>query len=588
MKRTHSILAVFIFLVIFSCGKSFLDYTPNGVVSSSDLNSPEGIEGLVTAAYGSLSNDFFLEQQWSIPWAFGSVRADDAYKGGGGTGDNYDQHMMETFNLLTPSGVGEVNGAWKYAYQNISRCNEALRRMDNITEAEFPNLKERQAECRFLRAHWHFMLKIYYKYPVWVDNTLPKNELNTLSNRLYSNDELWDKIADDFQFAVDNLPEVQDQVGRASKVAAWAYLAKVRLFQAYEQDEQNNVTNINAARLQEVVDLCDNVINSGKHSLNADFAENFLCGFDNSPESVFAVQFSKDDGTTNGKIQFATGVCYNMATQYGCCDFLNPTYSMCNAYKTDPTTGLPMFDTYNDTYLYDMDKWWSTSDLSTLDFMTQTVDPRLDHTVGLPTHPWKYDPNFVMTKSWRRVPETYGYTTSMKSLEHYASSCFKKVGPFMGTSRNADIIRYDEVLLWKAEALIELGRQNEALPLINMIRTRAANSTGRLVKADGTPTANYKIETYQDGVNCTWTQDFARQAVRWEDRLEFCTEGRRFFDLVRWGIAAETLNPFFEHEKILFSFLDNAHFTKGRDEYLPIPQQQIDFTQGLYTQNNGW
>jgi hypothetical protein len=220
--------------------------------------------------------------------------------------------------------------------------------------------------------------------------------------------------------------------------------------------------------------------------------------------------------------------------------------------------------------------------------MTQTVDPRLDHTIGIPTHPWKYDPTFVMEKSWRRVPETYGYTTSMKSLEHYASSCFKKVGPFMGTSRNADIIRYDEVLLWKAEALIELGRQNEALPLINLIRARAASSTDRLVKEDGTPTANYKIEAYQDGVNCTWTQDFAREALQWENRLEFSTEGRRFFDLVRWGIAAETLNPFFEKEKVLFSFLNDAHFTKGRDEYLPIPQQQIDFTQGLYTQNNGW
>jgi hypothetical protein len=128
MKRTLSIFTVFIFLVIFSCGKDFLEYTPNGVVSSSDLNSPTAIDGLVTAAYATLSNDFFLEQQWSIPWAFGSVRADDAYKGGGGTGDNYDQHMMETFNLITPSNVGEVNGAWIYAYENIGdvmkRCGE--------------------------------------------------------------------------------------------------------------------------------------------------------------------------------------------------------------------------------------------------------------------------------------------------------------------------------------------------------------------------------------------------------------------------------------------------------------------------------
>jgi hypothetical protein len=588
MKHIFTIIAVFIFLVIGSCSKQFLEYTPSGVVSSADLNNPTAIDNLVIAAYASLANDFFLEQQWSIPWAFGSVRADDAYKGGGGTGDNYDQHIMETFNLLTPSSVGEVNGAWVSVYENIGRANEALRRMDNMTVATYPNLLERQAECRFLRAHWHFMAKIYYKYPVWVDNTIAKSSLDTVSNRRFTNDQLWDKIAEDLQFAVDNLPLVQTQVGRANKAAAWAYLAKVRLYQAYEQDENNNVTNINQTKLQQIVTLCDSVINSGNYHLNSDFAENFLCGFDNGPESIFAVQFSKDDGTLNGKIQFATGVCYNMATQYGCCDFLNPSYSMCNAFKTDPATGLPLMDTYNNSFLYNMDTWANVNDLSTIDFMTQTVDPRLDHTVGIPTHPWKYDPNFVMTKGWRRVPETYGYTTSMKSLEHYASPCFKKVGPFMGTSRNADIIRYDEVLLWKAEALIELGQQNLALPLINQIRARSATSTGRLKKADGTPTANYLVSPYVDGVNCTWTQAYARKALQWENRLEFSTEGKRFFDLVRWGIAAETLNAYFAKESVNFAFLNQAHFTKNRDEYLPIPFTQISFSKGLYIQNTGW
>jgi hypothetical protein len=106
--------------------------------------------------------------------------------------------------------------------------------------------------------------------------------------------------------------------------------------------------------------------------------------------------------------------------------------------------------------------------------------------------------------------------------------------------------------------------------------------------ADGSPIANYKIEIYVDGTNCTWTQDFAREALRWERRLEFSIEGVRFFDLVRWGIAAETINAYFEKEKVTFDFLKDAHFTKGRDEYLAIPQDQIDFSQGLYVQNNNW
>ena len=591
MKRIFYIFSIFIVIAICSCKKSFLDYTPNGVVSSSDLNSPAAIDALVISAYANLSNDFFLEQAFAIPWVFGSIRADDAYKGGGGVTDNSDQHIMETFYLLTPTSTGEVNGAWVALYENIGRTNEALRRLNSTTEDQYPNKKESQAECRFLRAHWNFLLKILFKHPVWASDSIAKSNLNTISNRVYTSDQYWDKIADDFQFAIDNLPLVQTQVGRASKVAAEAYLAKVRLYQAYEQDESNNVTSINAAKLQEVVNLCDSVINSGTHHLNSDFAQNFLCGYDNTPESVFAVQFSQNDGTLNGKIQLDCGVCYNMATQYGCCDFLNPSYSMLNAFKTDPLTGLPMFNNYNDNFLYNIDTWANVSDsalISSIDWKTPTVDPRMDHTIGIPTHPWKYDPNFIMTKGWRRVPETYGYLTSMKSLELYSSSCFVKLGPFMGTSRNADIIRYDEVLLWKAEAEIELGQQISALPLINQIRARAANSENMLKRADNTPISNYKINEYVDGVNCTWTQAFARQALQWEDRLEFCTEGRRFFDLVRWGIAAETLNAYFAKEVQKWPFLADAHFTKNRDEYLPIPQIQINFVKpGLYVQNNG-
>jgi hypothetical protein len=572
-------------LIVLSCG-DFLDFKPKGVVTSAQLNTPEEVDKMVTAAYASLANDFFLSQMASVPWVWGSVRSDDAYKGGGGTGDNFDQHIMETFNLLTVTN-GQINDIWKYLYENLGRTNDVLARLEASNETDIPNLKVRMAEVRFLRAHWHFWLKVLYKHPVWVDTSVPKEERNTLTNDTYTSDQLWDKIADDFQYGVENLPVHQDQVGRASKVAAWAYLAKTRLYQAYEQDEQHNVISINQEHLQEVVTLCNEVITKGGKDLSPDFGDLFLCGFENGPESIFAVQYSQDDGTVNGKIQLATGVIYNMATPYGCCDFLNPSYTMLNAFKTDVATGLPMMDTYNDEFLYEIDTW-ATADLDDIDFMAQTVDPRMDHTIGIPTHPFKYDPAFVTEKNWRRVPEVYGYLTSMKSIEHYESPCFVKLGPFMGTSRNADILRYDDVLLWLAEAYIELGQQDLALPLINQIRTRAGQSTGRLVKDDDSPTANYFIREYEDGVNCNWTQDFARKALQWERRLEFSTEGVRFFDLVRWGIAAETLNAYFAKEKTTFGFLKDASFKKNRDEYFPIPQTQINFSQGKYKQNSGW
>jgi hypothetical protein len=155
----------------------------------------------------------------------------------------------------------------------------------------------------------------------------------------------------------------------------------------------------------------------------------------------------------------------------------------------------------------------------------------------------------------------------------------------MGTAKNYDIIRYDDVLLMQAEAYIELGQQANALPLINLVRARAAASTGRLKKANGTFASNYKVLPYSAA---GWTQDYARKALQWERRLEFATEGARFFDLVRWGIAAQTLNAYIAVEKTRRPYLATAVFTAGRDEYLPIPQSEITFTNGLYKQNPGY
>ena len=158
----------------------------------------------------------------------------------------------------------------------------------------------------------------------------------------------------------------------------------------------------------------------------------------------------------------------------------------------------------------------------------------------------------------------------------------------MSSSSNWQLIRFADVLLWKAEALIELGRKDEALPLINQVRQRADNSTGRLKQMNGNYTSTYKIELYEQGVNTDWTEDEARQVLEWERRLEFAMEGSRFFDLVRWGIAAEYLNHYFSTESSKRTYLQTASFQKGRDEYLPIPLNQINYSKGLYTQNTNW
>ncbi len=101
---------------------------------------------------------------------------------------------------------------------------------------------------------------------------------------------------------------------------------------------------------------------------------------------------------------------------------------------------------------------------------------------------------------------------------------------------------------------------------------RAARRWRLLLKQeDNTPTSNYSMDIYKPGVNCTWTKDFARKALQWERKLEFSMEGWRFFDLVRWGIAAETLNAYFASEKTRRAHLNTANFQKNKDEYWHHP-----------------
>jgi hypothetical protein len=552
-------------LLIFGSCQSELDYTPTGVLSSEDLTSPAAVEGLVTSAYAAIGNGDMIGPIYS-KWAYGSVRSDDAYKGGGGTTDVGEIDAMEHYNLVTPTMDAFVFRTWKNLFKSIGRANVALRAVSSLSEADFPQKTTRLAELRFLRAHSYFTMKLLYKNIPIFDETASDEDILKVSN-VMDNDESWNKIAADFQYAIDNLPPTQPELGRANKLAAQAYLAKVRLFQAYKQDNAHQVTGIDQARLQEVVTLTEAVISSGTYSLNEDIADNFLPETENGTESIFAIQFTINDGTAAGRMNFEDGLNYpHGAPQYGCCGFHASSQNLVNAFTTD-VNGLPNFTTFNN---------------SIADLTTATVDVRLDHTVGIDGHVYKYDNAKLFSNSWVRDAGVYGNFHTMRNQQLASNSSYFKLGPFMGSAKNYDVLRYDDVLLMQAEAYIELGQQDLALPLINQIRTRAAASTGRLKKLDGTFASNYNIQPYPA---TGWTQDYARMALQWERRLEFATEGERFFDLVRWGIAEQTLNAYIATEKNRRSFLSTAVFTAGRDEYLPIPQSEITFTNGLYKQN---
>lgn len=134
--------------------------------------------------------------------------------------------------------------------------------------------------------------------------------------------------------------------GRPSLIVAKAYLAKVKLYQAYEQDEKNSVVNINTSLLEQVVSLVDDVINSGQYRLHEDYAYNYLWDYDNGVESLFAVQRSRNDGTNDGRLDVSNALNHPMYPGYACCSFHRPSFNLVNSFQTTGK-GLPDFSSYN-------------------------------------------------------------------------------------------------------------------------------------------------------------------------------------------------------------------------------------------------
>lgn len=564
-------------VITTSCKKDFLEFTPTGVVSDADLNTVENAEKMVIAAYASLGNDGLLAHQYGDMWAYGSVRSDDAYKGGGSIGDQFDTHMVEVFTVNTPAN-GNANLMWTYLYAGISRVNDAMRRIQSLDDAEYQakagaSKAQRLAEMRFLRGHYEFILKTLYKYPVYLDENVAKPDVITISNRLKSDQEGWAYIADEFRAGVKDLPDTQAEEGRPTKNAARAYLAKTLLFKAYVQNDNHQVVSVTQSEMQEVVDLVSAIEGTGEYGLHDDIAKNFLWEFESGTESVWAIMRSIDDGSPEGRGNFSTGLTSSMGPGYGCCSFNHASQNLANAFKTD-ANGLPLFDNFDEGAQIE----------SGDDVLANNMDPRIAHTIGIPGMPFKYDPGRIYDETYARVPGVYGYKLGMKDQELPSCPCFRQYQAFFSISRNTDQIRYGDLLLMKAEALIELNRMGEALPIINAIRERAAASTGRLKLADGSASGKWNVGTY----NSLGSQDEAREKLRWERRMELAFESKRFFDLVRWGIAEETINRYFDSEKARRDYLIDARFTAGRDEYLAIPQQQITISRGLYVQNPGY
>ena len=558
--------------VLTSCSDFLDEHVPQGTLSDEQVKTPENAEAMVVSAYAIFTTAEDINSSFSM-WNF-DVRSDDAYKGGSGTSDGDVFHQLEVQQgVLTTNW--NINDMWVRLYNSLSRVNSAIALL-NETGDDYAMKQQRQAEMKFLRAYGHFLLKRLYKnIPFVVNENLTYDEYNELSNRAYSNDEGWQLIIDDLMEAYNTLPQTQEDKGRPTKAAAAAFLAKVYLYKAYHQDDANSnqVTSINQADLEKVIEFTNPSLYAG-YGLEEDLHNNFRPEeqYENGKESLWAIQYSRNDGSTYGNLNWSYGLIppnIPGATDGGC-DFYKPSQNLVNAYRTG-ADGLPLLDTFNQKD-YDM--------------ASDNADPRLFLTVGMPGLPYMFNKNYMMeeTSIWSRSNGLYGYHVSLKqNVDPALIDNYLIKGSYWASPMNRIVLRYADVLLERAEAYAQLGQTDQAIALVNQIRTRAAGSTQMIGNYQNT----YGVKMYVTNYKGSYSKDDAIKIVKMERRLELGMECERFFDLVRWGDAATVLNKYYSEEIDNCGIYREAHFTANKDEYLPIPFSQISASNGHYAQNIG-
>lgn len=596
-----------------SCS-DFLDVPVSGNVSDAELTNLEGIGYVMTGLYSSMYPTSYFEAPLTN-YAYGDVLGGDANKGSTFT-DQSDFTNLETYGITTDNGY--LNTKWKVVYEGVFRANNALSLIEetkeelSATQGEVKDYyTEAVAQARFFRGFWHFEgVKLFGAAIPYVGseefasgvNPIVKN-VDDSGNFVY----IWDRIAEDLQYAYDNLPETwTTDYGRVNKWAAAAYLAKLRLYQS----SPYNGTNGTSDHWAEVKTLLETIMANGKDSQGnqyrlADTYEMlFTAGVsDWTGESVFDIQTTISGSQTNTNcLEGAphTAPPGGMGTSgWG---FYQPSYEFVNAHIVDEN-GLPYLD----------GSYQQMPTLTTIDEnnvphtdLTVYVDPRLDISVGRFNTPyWDWAIPSVLDGWVRDIANGGPYLNKKRQPKKSDKGSMSLQNQTSSTVKNPHLIRYADVLLWYAEVLIHEGQYAQAGEYINQVRARAAKSyVAAANAADMTPgTSEYVMEDLVNGTTGTnaasnyriglypasqfASAESATQALRFERRLEFGMEGQRWYDLARWGIVGEVLNNYVAYEsQYLGKFADKVYPNDWVT--MPIPNDQIITMEGALVQNENW
>lgn len=555
--------------LILSCGDSFLQRLPQGELSEPQIANSDGIEGNLLSAYGILNGN--INGTWGnygaapSQWVFGEMPSDNAHKGSEAS-DQPDMNMIQGFSYNSTND--NFRNMWQVYYEGILRANTTLKLLQNDQQGAAEVTGERaleiQGEARMLRAHYYFFLWRVFKNIPYVDEHMTAEEAAEVRN----DQDVLPHIISDLEFAIANLPveKINGESGRMDRSIAQAYLGKVLLYQK---------------RYDEALPLFLSVM-AGKDIESMPYQNNFDVTTEDGPEVVFVSKhaINSDGGGDNANVgDMLSGV---NGGPVGCCGFFQPTIDLVNSFKVDGS-GLPYLDgAYRDNP-YRSDHGLSGAEKTNYQLNTSIrFDPRLDYTVGRRgVHYLDY--GVMPGDAWVRQSVYAGPFIGIKTMvptTQFATQTAAGVPQI--TALDVNIIRLADVILMAAECYVEMNNLPEALSLVNSIRRRAAKLPPKKI-ASGADAAAYDVQPYPSFTS----QEHARNAVRFERRLELAMEGHRFFDLIRWGVAKQVIESYSAFEGQFLPAFRNL-VVQPRHEYWAIPQSEIDRSRGFLVQNEGY
>ncbi len=491
----NRLLIFSVFIIGFvSCGEDFLNEPPKSVLTVGTFPSTESDAILATNAI------YFIAKTWSINtggFPVLDVMSDETVKGSN-PGDGIHLRPYETFEHEATSIITE--NWYKTVYSAIKKTNLVIEKVPSIENID-PNLQSRLvAEARAFRAYFYSLLVRGYGDVPKVTVSEPPLGLGRAPYQEILNEIIYP----DYEYAIANLPKRSDypaeDLGRMTKGAAEGLYARIKLFYG---------------DFETVETLTESIIESKEYELVPTLGKIFSHDNEFNEESIFEIGGLATTNQVLGGNQYA---------------------------NTQGVRGTP-------------NKGWGFSRPAYpfIQELEANQDPRMESSILFLNE--VIDGQTIVGEA--ATPDTTMENGRIVEIECYNQKVWVP-GPTSETSfsHNRRILRYADVLLMHAEALVENGKASDALPFINQIRARARG--GSNVLPDITTTNPSEL----------------KEAILNERKYELAFEGLRFWDLIRTGKAIEVMGP--------------LGFVAGKNEFLPLPQSEIDISQGLILQNPGY